>query len=197
MHRRLLVPVVLTALAVGGCSRNQPVATPVPETPDDDAARRAGEDDEARRRAEADSLAAEEAARRAREEASRRAHASLTEMVHFGYDEFGITPEASVILRTKAEVLRANQDVNLRIEGHADERGSNEYNLALGMRRATAARDFLTNFGLSANRFQIVSFGEERPLATGSDEAAWAQNRRAEFHITAGGPDLVWPSTIQ
>ena len=76
--------------------------------------------------------------------------------------------------------------VQLRIEGHADDRGSTEYNLALGNRRASALREFLTGFGLSESRFSIVSFGEERPLSNGSGEAAWARNRRGEFEVTAG-----------
>jgi peptidoglycan-associated lipoprotein len=81
----------------------------------------------------------------------------------------------------------------MRIAGHADERGSVEYNLALGMRRAEAVRDYLAGFGLEAGRFEVTSMGEDMPLDRGSNEAAWARNRRAEFTITAGGQTLVAP----
>ena len=76
--------------------------------------------------------------------------------------------------------------VRLRFEGHADERGSTEYNLALGSRRAESVRDFLSGFGIMANRFTTTSFGEERPAVNRMDESAWAQNRRVEFVITGG-----------
>ena len=74
----------------------------------------------------------------------------------------------------------------MRLEGHADERGSTEYNLALGSRRAESVRDFLSGFGISADRLMTTSFGEERPLVSSSDETSWAQNRRVEFSITGG-----------
>jgi peptidoglycan-associated lipoprotein len=91
-------------------------------------------------------------------------------------------------------VLRANPEVRLRIEGHADERGSIEYNLALGQRRAEAARDWLVGFGIAPNRFETVSWGEDRPLVRASNEEAWAMNRRAEFRIIAGGDQLRNPA---
>jgi peptidoglycan-associated lipoprotein len=101
-----------------------------------------------------------------------------------------IRPDAERVLRGKLEILRNSPRVRLQIEGHADERGSNEYNIALGNRRAQAVVDFFTNFGLDANRFSIVSYGEEQPVAMGHNEEAWAQNRRAEFNITAGQNDI-------
>ena len=107
-------------------------------------------------------------------------------MVFFDYDMSEIRDDAASALRAKVDILRASPQVQLRIEGHADERGSTEYNLALGNRRAVAVRDFLTGFGLSESRFSVVSFGEERPLQSGSDESAWSQNRRGQFVITAG-----------
>ena len=76
--------------------------------------------------------------------------------------------------------------MRLRLEGHADERGSTEYNLALGSRRAQSVQDFMAGFGISANRFTTTSFGEERPLVNRSDEGAWTQNRRVESVITGG-----------
>ncbi len=97
-----------------------------------------------------------------------------------------ITDEAAAVLQRKADVLRDHPDVRLTIEGHCDERGSIEYNQALGLRRAESAKRYLVSLGLDAARFQTVSFGEERPLVAASGEAAWAQNRRDEFRITAG-----------
>jgi len=90
-------------------------------------------------------------------------------------------------------VLAANSGVKLRIAGHADDRGSDEYNLALGNRRAAAAKRYLENKGIDASRMEVVSYGEERPLNPGADESAYAQNRRDEFEITAGGDNLVAP----
>ena len=113
--------------------------------------------------------------------------------MNFDYDEAAITSQAEGILRPKADILRANSAVRITIQGHTDERGSTEYNLALASRRADSVRQFFTAFGLDAGRFVTVSFGEERPLVNRSDEAAWAQNRRAEFVITGGGGELTEP----
>ncbi|HET7230660.1 MAG TPA: OmpA family protein, partial [Longimicrobium sp.] len=87
---------------------------------------------------------------------------------------------------TKAIVLRSNPGVRIRIEGHADQRGSTEYNLALGQRRAEAVRAYLVNLGIDGSRLATTSYGKERPLVEGDDEDAWARNRRAEFSVTGG-----------
>jgi peptidoglycan-associated lipoprotein len=186
--RRFVVP-VMTAILVAGACGGDPPPPPPPPGPDMDSLRayqdsvRAAE--EARRRAEA-----EEAARRAAEAERQRAvaaaRATLEAMVFFDYDSSEIREDAAAALREKVAILRASPQVRLRIEGHCDERGSTEYNLALGNRRAEAIRQFLTGFGLSADRFEIVSFGEGRPLAQGSNEQAWSRNRRGQFVITAG-----------
>jgi peptidoglycan-associated lipoprotein len=115
-------------------------------------------------------------------------------MVFFDYDMSEIRSDAEASLRAKLAILRASPQVQLRIEGHADDRGSTEYNMALGNRRAEAVRQFLVGFGLAENRFEIVSFGEGRPLQQGSNEAAWARNRRAQFVITAGANAINPPS---
>jgi peptidoglycan-associated lipoprotein len=96
-------------------------------------------------------------------------------------------------LDRKAAILNANSNVQVRISGHADDRGSDEYNLALGNRRAAAAKRYLVSKGVADARIAIVSFGEERPVAMGADEASWAQNRRDEFEIVSGGDNLVAP----
>ena len=99
--------------------------------------------------------------------------------VLFDFDSYSLDAEARAILDAQAEWLGRNSSVNVTIEGHADERGTREYNLALGDRRANAARDYLQSRGVDASRMQTISWGKERPAAEGSNEAAWAQNRRA------------------
>ena len=130
-----------------------------------------------------------EAARREQERMNRardQARRTLEVAVQFEYDESDITAAAERILRAKLPILRAGTTLRMRFEGHADERGSTEYNLALGSRRAESVLNFLTGFGIMANRFTTTSFGEERPAVNRSDEAAWAQNRRVVFVITSG-----------
>ncbi len=190
-YRTFVVTALAAVLFVGACSKDPP-PPPEPEGPSAE---------ELERQRIADSIAAaEEAARQAalaaeRERAAREAaiaaaRETLLERVHFDYDMAEIRPDAERILRDKLAILRASPNVQLRVEGHCDERGSNEYNDALGNRRAQAIVDFFTGFGLDASRFAIVSFGEDRPLANRSDEDAWAMNRRGEFIITAGENDI-------
>lgn len=101
--------------------------------------------------------------------------------IHFEFDRARITDDAAAVLQAKAEILRNFPNVAITIEGHADERGSLEYNQALGQRRAESAKTYLVNLGLSASMFRTVSYGEERPVAQGANESAWAENRRDEF----------------
>lgn len=103
------------------------------------------------------------------------------EKVFFEFDAYTLTPQSREILARNAEWLRQNPAASLTIEGHCDERGSDEYNLALGQRRADAAKNFLVSLGIAAERLSGISYGEERPASAGSDENAWSQNRRAEF----------------
>jgi peptidoglycan-associated lipoprotein len=105
--------------------------------------------------------------------------------VFFEYDSSELSPEAQTILQTDAERLRANPRWVITIEGHCDERGTAEYNLALGERRAVAARTYLVSLGIAADRLRTVSYGKEFPFDPGHDEAAYARNRRAHFVITA------------
>ncbi len=99
----------------------------------------------------------------------------------FDYDSHALREDARAALDRAAKLLRDNADVSLTIEGHCDERGTVEYNQALGEKRANAARDYLANAGVAASRLQTVSYGKERPFAEGHDESAWAQNRRAHL----------------
>jgi peptidoglycan-associated lipoprotein len=126
------------------------------------------------------------AIRAARDAAIRATTANLLEAVYFDYDVSELSMAAQATLSMKAEIMRANPTVVIRIEGHCDSRGSSEYNLALGQRRAAAARQYLIDRGIPASRIQTVSLGEERPAMQGETEAAWARNRRDEFAITAG-----------
>jgi peptidoglycan-associated lipoprotein len=119
--------------------------------------------------------------------------AEVGNKVHFEFDQWNIRAEDRSILDLKATILGANPGLRLRISGHADERGSDEYNLALGNRRAAAVKTYLVNKGIDAGRLDVVSFGEEQPIATGHDEDSWFQNRRAEFDATAGATNLRMP----
>jgi peptidoglycan-associated lipoprotein len=103
--------------------------------------------------------------------------------VFFDYDSYGLRDDARAALDGNARLLRANPKITLTIEGHCDERGTVEYNQALGERRAQAARDYLVAAGIEAQRITLISYGKERPFATGADEAAFQQNRRAHFVV--------------
>ena len=192
---------LLSVVALDAC-RKKPEPTPAPAaTPagpnadsirraQEDAARRAAED-AARRRA--DSIAAAEAAARDAANAAGSMRAALTAVVHFDFDQSDLRAEDRAILDAKVPILQTNTGVMLRIGGHTDERGSDEYNLALGQRRAAAVKRYLVDHGIADSRLETISYGEERPVAQGNDESAWAQNRRAEFEITAGGQNLRRP----
>ena len=103
----------------------------------------------------------------------------VSDTIHFAFDQYDIDPEARSILDSQANWLMAHPNTRVTIEGHCDERGTREYNLALGDRRSNAAKNYLAARGISPARITTISFGKERPIALGSDEASWAQNRRA------------------
>ncbi len=105
--------------------------------------------------------------------------------IYFAFDSNELTQESRQILTEKAELMKANAGLNLLIEGHCDERGTNEYNLALGERRARAAYEFLILMGVDSSRMSIISYGEEYPAVQGTNEAAWSKNRRDEFKASA------------
>lgn len=205
--RRIAVPMMamLFVAAVDACHK-APAPAPVPTTTmtstsgpnadsirraQDEAARRLAADEAARRRA--DSIAAAEGNARNMAGNAATLRSALTAAVHFDYDQADLRPQDRAILDAKIPILQANGSVMVRIAGHTDERGSDEYNLALGQRRAAAVKAYLTQHGLPETRFETVSYGEERPVAQGADENAWSQNRRAEFEITAGGQTLRRP----
>lgn len=104
---------------------------------------------------------------------------NVGDRVFFGYDRVDVAPEAKQTLDLQAEWLKRYPNVTVTIEGHADERGTREYNLALGDRRANGVRSYLISQGIDASRIQTISYGKERPAVFGSDDQSWAQNRRA------------------
>lgn len=112
--------------------------------------------------------------------------ASLDQRILFGFDRSDLTPAAREILSAKVEILRSVPTLVLRIEGHADERGSDEYNLALSIRRAASATRYLLSQGVHPRQLETVGYGEEQPLDSGENEAAWAANRRDEFRVAVG-----------
>lgn len=118
---------------------------------------------------------------------------ALEAAVRFDYDAAEITEDGRAVLEAKLPILRTNMAVHVRISGHTDSRGSDEYNLALGLRRAASARKYLSDRGIAVDRIDIVSFGEERPATSGEDEGAFSQNRRAEFEILSGADALRTP----
>jgi peptidoglycan-associated lipoprotein len=105
--------------------------------------------------------------------------------IHFEFDKYRIVDEAKPVLEKIAAALKEKPTWKVLIEGHCDERGTNEYNMGLGEQRAQATKRYLVSLGVEESRFQTVSYGEERPVDPGHDEAAWAQNRRAEFKVEA------------
>ena len=108
-------------------------------------------------------------------------HMAGMKRIQFDFDQFTLSAEARAVLAENAKYLQAMSDVQVVIEGHCDERGSDEYNLALGESRALAAKNYLISLGVNAKRLSVISYGEEKPLVNATGEDAWAQNRRAEF----------------
>lgn len=117
----------------------------------------------------------------------------LGTMIHFDYDKASLRHEDASVLDQKVSILQANSGARIRVSGHCDERGSDEYNLALGNRRASAAKQYLASHGIDAGRIETTSYGKERPVDPAHNEQAWATNRRDEFDILSGGDDLRQP----
>lgn len=108
----------------------------------------------------------------------------VADRVFFDYDSSVITGEGQDVLSRQAEWLKQNSDISVTVEGHCDERGTREYNIALGERRASAAKKYLVSQGVRANRISTISYGKERPAVVGSNESAWSENRRAVTVVT-------------
>lgn len=206
---RLTLPLTIGAsviiAAVAACGGGQPEVAPGPD-PDSIAREQARQDSIARERARADSIrrAQEEADRLERQHradslaAVRAENEAVMEMIarrmHFDFDRSNIRPgEDTEVIEQKLAILQANPGLRVEITGHCDERGTDEYNMALGMRRAVSAKQFLVDRGIDEARITVRSQGEEQPLAMGHNEDAWSQNRRDEFRVTAGGGSLKRP----
>ncbi len=177
------LPLLLTVLV--GCPKKKPttppkdievVSTPVPETPVEEAP-------------EPTPPPAEEMTEEALpsdlvELNSYLAQHQLISDVYFAYDQSDLAAEARDRLAQNASFMREHPEYLFTIEGHCDERGTNDYNLALGQRRASAAKEYLSSLGIEDGRMRTISYGEERPFCTESSESCWSQNRRAHFVVT-------------
>ena len=156
--------------------QKEPAKAAPPVVTDDEAARKAKEaaDREAALKAQA-----------AKDAAAKRNAAALAALnlqnIYFDYDKSAIRPDAREILKADAEIFTKNSGATIVIQGYCDERGTAEYNMALGERRAQEAKQYLVNLGINASRMETISYGEENPLDPGHNEAAWAQNRRVQF----------------
>jgi len=166
--------VVFALLFIAGCSSTKTTDTSAAEAEAAAAAARAAAEAAAAREAEA------RAAERARMQALQDAITRAGNVVYFDFDRSEIKPEARQILDAHIALLRTNND-RIRLEGHTDERGTREYNMALGERRANSVADYFSANGIARSRVETVSLGEERPVAMGSNEGAWSQNRRVEI----------------
>ncbi len=188
--------IVFALLAAAACGGKKPAETPAPApapAPIDSTAIKARMRQDSINAAEARARAAAEAAAAAAAKLQAQLTAEVTSMIHFDYDKSDIKPEDQAALNRKAAILKANPALMIQIAGNCDNRGSDEYNLALGNRRAAAAQRYLINQGVSAGQISIVSYGEERPVDAANTESAWAMNRNDQFTPTAGGNNLMAP----
>jgi peptidoglycan-associated lipoprotein len=167
VNKIALIGMTTIALSLGACGRKAAPPQPLPPTSTEVPANPNSTDPNSLEVVELPALQADLVAK------------AGSDTVYFGTDEFSLDAASQASLAAQARWLLANPAVRASIEGHCDERGTREYNQALGERRANAARDYLVAQGVPAARLVVTSWGKERPVATGSDEAAWAQNRRA------------------
>jgi peptidoglycan-associated lipoprotein len=191
-RRSLWSGALIVLLMLAGCAKNVPVTPEPAASAPADAPPTQTEEEVARRRQQELQASIEERERRAAEESMRRQFEGqsqggqeefLSRDVHFAFDSYTLSEEAKAILEQKATWLSTQADVAVQIEGHADERGTIAYNLALGERRANTVKQYLTTLGVGSDRLSTISYGEEFPVDTGHNEGAWAKNRRAHFAI--------------
>jgi peptidoglycan-associated lipoprotein len=171
MNNRIAIAALAAALALSACAKKKPAELPPAPIGSDGTGAGAG----------ADGAAGQGTVGGAAVPGSRADFLQnvTADRVYFNTDDYAIDTEDRAILDTQAAWLQRNTGVRVTIEGHADERGTREYNLALGDRRANAAKNYLASRGVNPARMTVISWGKERPVAEGSDESAWAQNRRA------------------
>jgi peptidoglycan-associated lipoprotein len=189
MRTRIILSISILSVAVlaSGCSRNKPTSAATPNRTADQAATDAAQREAAKLREESER--AEAASRLAGERAAGNrelAKATLTTPIQFEFDRSEITEEGLRLLDQKVETLQKNPTIRIRIEGNADDYGSDEYNMVLSQRRAAVVNRYFTERGIDQSRLQIVSMGEERPVCTDRDEGCRSRNRRDEFVILSG-----------
>jgi peptidoglycan-associated lipoprotein len=177
MVSRLVFPVLLSVALLPACSAKKKAQTLPSVTP----------------AATADRAASAPASGVTVDDNGAAAGGGAFQPIYFEFDSTVLSPTARAELDGLAAHLQARPRATVTIEGHADDRGTVEYNVGLGERRAVAIRDYLVRLGVPAARLGVVSFGEERPADTGGTEAAWARNRRDDFRVTAGADRLVSP----
>ena len=178
MHRRYAAAAILI-FTITACQKKKPQTTPSPAP--------AATPEVAPQAPPAQDAEAERAAReRERLDRIRATAASLTTTIQFEFDEYDLDAAARSVLDQKIQIMNGNSQVRIRATGHADDRGSDEYNLALGQRRAAAAKRYLTQNGIDPTRVEIWSLGEENPACTVSSDDCWSRNRRVEFEIISG-----------
>jgi peptidoglycan-associated lipoprotein len=196
IRRTAVLSLALLATAGLGACRRRVVPAAAPAASGVDAQRQADSLAALRAQQRADSIAAAEAAARAAAASDQRSAgelaAVLTQRVYFDYDRDDLRDDARAVLDAKVPILLANPGVTVAITGHTDERGTAEYNLALGQRRAAQVKRYLTAKGVPDSRLSAQSLGDSEPAAEGTDESAYQQNRRAEFQPSGGGA-LVRP----
>lgn len=167
MKKTILIGMTALAVSLGACAKRTPPPEPITEAPLPPPVDPNSTDPNSLEVVELPALQADLVAR------------AGSDTIYFGTDEYSLDESSRATLAAQAQWLIANPNVRASIEGHCDERGTREYNQALGERRANAARDFLVSQGVPASRLVTTSWGKERPVAQGSNEEAWAQNRRA------------------
>ena len=190
MRPSRLIPIATLALLMGTVACQKPAPAPTgPTQAELDAAKKAADEEAARKaaaEAAAKKAAEEAAAKKAAEEAAAAFKAAADKAlvnIHFDFDKSDIKEADRAILQGIADFMKAYPQAKVEIQGHCDERGTNEYNLALGNRRAAAALAYLKTLGVDEARFTTISFGKEKPLCTEAKESCWSQNRRDEFHL--------------
>ncbi|HWZ60891.1 MAG TPA: peptidoglycan-associated lipoprotein Pal [Gemmatimonadaceae bacterium] len=194
-RRSRFIPAVLVVAGVAAaCGKKTPPAqppapaqAPTSAGPNQDSIDAARRDSIARAQRLADSLRAEQDRLAAALAAARN---TITQLIYFDYNKADLTDQDKATLDAKIPVLNANPSIRIRVAGNCDARGSDEYNLALGQRRASAAKRYLVDHGVDAARIDVISYGKERPVAQGDNEQAYAQNRNDQFEITAGGDNI-------
>lgn len=202
----LIVLILCLGLVISGCPKKQVVKEePSSQKAGESAAEKAKREAEEKAKAEKEAEAAKMREQEAKEQAQREQEkkeleqslqakktpgiegevfeSSMLKDIHFDFDKYDIRPEDAEILKGNAAVLQKNPTVKIQIEGHCDERGTSEYNLALGERRANSAKKYLVSLGIAESRVSTISYGKEKPLDPGHNKEAWAKNRRDHFII--------------